>query len=533
MRIVRPARLFLAATSVAVLLALSQVVNPSLPAGENSLTKENADTDGAWPLSPGPGYNDTSEFLIGRVAVGVFLVESEGPGFDWRDSEINEVLDAVRSALEWWASLEPRARLSFQVEPHIRVGVTVEPVRESLYDDGFWINEILSDQGYTEAGPWFQVRHYNNDLRTRLGTDWAYSMFIAKGDTGSFANGGYGHGHYGGPWLTIVYASARSDAGWLVSRFAAHETGHIFYATDEYNGATETSGYLDCPDSEGFDGIMGPNLTLAISDGTRCQVGWVDADGNGVLDILDLPPQTSASLIPPSGPDCQIRYEGTATVTPRPNRNPQGFQNSITISRISVVEYRVDGADWTPARPLDGAFDRFNESFRIATSLLAPGAHTVEIRSKSSEGISDTTPIADTMTTHAPFCSAVDALPSAIDRASFPIAAVSLGSVSSVLLWYASEGEPARPYAEDDEPPWEWTFDARGAAGEGNYSFFSVAVDAFGKEEPTPPLPDSNTTVSWLVPDGDWSNLIWVLGTVVIIAAGFVLGVKLLRRQRN
>jgi hypothetical protein len=52
-------------------------------------------------------------YLIGKVAVGIILPESNGtidPNTeDWTDEEIEKVLSKIQSALDWWASRNPNA----------------------------------------------------------------------------------------------------------------------------------------------------------------------------------------------------------------------------------------------------------------------------------------------------------------------------------------------------------------------------------------------------------------------------------------
>src|SRR3989304_4258856 len=154
----------------------------------------------------------------------------------------------------------------------------------------------------------------------------------------------------------------------------AHETGHIFYATDEYDSdPVEYSGYLNCPDSNGASGIMNRN-TLGVSASTRCQIGWADSDFDGVLDTLDVPPETTLSAHSPNPTnETRVAYVGNATVVPLPNRNPKGPKNDVTISRIVGVGFRLDGGTRQMAEAVDGSFDegqgvyRFPAGFPVAS----------------------------------------------------------------------------------------------------------------------------------------------------------------------
>lgn len=469
-----------------------------------------ADTSGPTPSIPGPGYNDTSEFMVGSVAVAVFLVESSGAAYDWSDSEVNQTLDGIYSGLAWWVSQEPKARLSFSYELHIRQPTSAEPIQNPLGDDWIWIDEILTDLGYTAPGPWAKALHFANDLRGRLGTDWGYSIFVADSDNavnlGRFTDNGYAHGYYGGPWLTMSrYSSWAYNSPDYFRVVPAHETGHIFYATDEYDSdPVEYSGYLNCPDNNGAPGIMNRN-TLSLSPATRCQIGWVDSDSDGVLDILDVPPETTLSAHSPNPTnETRVIYLGNATVVALPNQNPWGPRNNVTISRITGADFRLDGGTWQLGEAVDGAFDgpqeayRFTVEFPVAsradplpryvpsplfsvTSTVAEeaGIRAIEAGSRNTEGSADPTP-------------AIDRLELAGELA------------TRVTLWYRWGGEPVGPwtrYGVDEDPPWSWTFDTSGTGGDGPYEFYSLAAGVAGTSESKAPLAEASTVADATAPE--------------------------------
>ncbi len=288
--------------------------------------------------SPGPGYDDTSEFFVGSVALGIFLAESTGHAYDWSDAEVSQTLEGIYGALSWWASEEPKANLSFTYELHIRVPVSSEPIENPLADAHIWINEVMGDLGYNRGDARARALEYNNDLRDHMGTDWAFSVFVADSDDevnlGRFTDDQYACGYVGGPSFTMSrFSSWAFNSADYYRVVPAHETGHMFYATDEYDaGPVEFSGYLRCPDDNGALGIMNHN-TLTVSESTRCQVGWRDSDEDGILDVLDIPPETTLhSYVVDETDESRRRYAGTATVVAQHNLNPRGPSNDVTIS---------------------------------------------------------------------------------------------------------------------------------------------------------------------------------------------------------
>ncbi len=457
-------------------------------------------------MTPGPGSSDLSEFMIGSVAVGIFLVESQGHDYDWTDSEVNQTLQGIYAGLAWWASLEPAARLSFSYEPHVRQLTTFEPIERPIHDDVLWIDEIMSDLGYLDVGVESKMSHFDNDLRVRLKTDWAYSIFVAESrdavNFGRFTDDEYGWGYYGGPWFTMSrHSSWAYNSADYYRVVPAHETGHIFYATDEYDSdPVEYSGYLNCPDNNGATGLMNRN-TLNLSASTRCQIGWRDSDGDGIFDIVDVPPETS--LIPYSPnptTDCQARYSGTATVVPLPNQNPYGPRHDVTVSRIIKVEYRVDGGPWRPADADDDAFDEYEENLTFVTPPRSAGPHVVEARAFNTEGNADPAPASDVLVTQSALCSAVDALPPYSNNTVPSISVSAVGPAAGVELWYSKEGSGYALCSLDAAPPWEWFFNTSATGGDGLYRFYSVALDGAGNREPPPALADASTRVDTVLP---------------------------------
>jgi hypothetical protein len=206
--------------------------------------------------------------------------------------------------------------------------------------------------------------------------------------------------------------------------FAAHETGHIFYALDEYQGpssCTAHSGYLDVQnqnyDLNGGDtggcamndinGIMRqgaapPHLSNSdVSPYTRGQIGWGnvgagdpahpqigDADQDGISDIIDFNPTIILNAYAPDPTtDTTPTYTGSADSTQTlQNNNPADPGGNITINKITQVQYRVDSGTWTDATATDGVFDECNEDYTFTTSALSLGPHTIETRARNTAG---------------------------------------------------------------------------------------------------------------------------------------------------
>jgi hypothetical protein len=366
----------------------------------------------------GASFSDTSEYMLGKIAVGIILTESNGsidPSTeDWTTTEENEVISEIQSGLNWWANIANRtigAKLTFVYDIHLKVPTKYEPINRPQSDQGLWITDAMSFLGYNSSSSYItNADYYCNAIRDSYNTDWAYITFVADSSNdadGKFADGRYfAYAYLGGPFLQMTY----KNNGWGISRMdqvLAHETGHIFYALDEYAGSnsskTATSGYLNVPNTNynsGIDCIMNNNnVSIEPCQYTLGHVGLRDTDGDGIPDILDVPPDTTLT---PYSPDPTTNntptYNGSAKVVPLVNMNPYGLKHNITLNKIVNVQYRIDGGAWMNAVPTDGAFDSAFEYFTFTTFALSSGIHTIEVRAIDSSGNIETSYASDQLT---------------------------------------------------------------------------------------------------------------------------------------
>jgi len=358
-----------------------------------------------------PGYYETSEYFIGIVAVGIVFLESNGVVDTsteyWTSTEESNVVSKINTALTWWATQNPSASVSFRYDTiHYRVPTRYEPINRPHTDESLWIGDAMSYLGYSGTYYFTQVRDYVNALRTSLNADWAFAIFVVDSSNdadGSFTDqtpqGWYysAYAYLGGPFLVMTY----DNDGWGIGnmdRVTAHEAGHIFYATDEYNGVTEYSGYLNVADVEGSGALM-DNSNWLLSAGTLGQIGWRDSDGDGLQDIVDTFPDTNLVPYSPNPMnDPTPTYYGVIKEVPYPNNNPQVSGSDVTINTITNVEYRVDLGVWLQASAADGFFDEAEEDFNFTISALSSGIHNIQTRGKNSVANVETSFAGDTVT---------------------------------------------------------------------------------------------------------------------------------------
>jgi hypothetical protein len=374
---------------------------------------------------------DTSEFMAGTVAVGVWLLESAGTTYDWTEEEKTISLAGVQAGLDAWVRRGgPAAFLTFILDVHVDVPVSGVPIEWRIHDDARWVDEALASQGWTGDNAYYKCFAYDNSIRDRFRTNWCYSMFIVDSDPGVnqglFTDGQYAYANYGGPWLYMSRFSRWAyPTGGLEYAAAVpmHETGHIFMATDEYDAVQEFSGYWNASDDPSGLAIcvMNQNDSSHVCQPTRDQIGWKDVDGNGVIDVLDRDPQMTLGHTESSpSPDPTPRWMGTANVVAYRNLNPNSSyspSHDMTIATIDRVECRIDGGPWEPATPADGAFNDYSEVYFWSPRPQNDGLHLVEARARTSAGIETAAFVRDTLTLagtvpSAPFLSAARPNPS-------------------------------------------------------------------------------------------------------------------------
>ncbi|HSQ59670.1 MAG TPA: FlgD immunoglobulin-like domain containing protein [Acidobacteriota bacterium] len=373
-------------------------------------------TAGALPtgLFYGTRWEDLSEFMVGRVAIGILFPESDGsldPSlYDWtpalRDSVIRS---AVRGFFKWSALAASQGiPLSYHLEIHPSIPTRYEPISRPVSQEELWIEDVLRQLVGYRGDATAMGTEFANALRGRLGAHWGGLVMAVQNDsssTGTFPDGLIAHANLGGPWFVIPVNNARTTSATL-DYYMGHELAHLFWALDEYPAVnawwscTLTTGYFERPNwnsSIPFPGyclvdarcLMRGNYPDDTCSFTRQQVGWVDLDQNAVFDLFE----THPSMLPDStryrtGAGSPLVLRGKAGETAWPNRNPYRFYSgdSISVSVVDSAFYRVDGGAWTSIPPLDGIFDSGEERFEVVLDPLPIGNHSIEWNARNRNG---------------------------------------------------------------------------------------------------------------------------------------------------
>ena len=360
-------------------------------------------------VPPIPGYFETSEFLIGSISVGVIFLESNGTidteTENWTHVEESNVIVEIETGLNWLANQNPNANVTFTYDIHYSVPTSYEPINHPYTDRYLWIDDAMTHLGYSGLNLLTQVRNYINSLRDGLVTDWSFAIFVVDSSNdpdGCFNDLGpdkwSAFAYRGGPFLVMTY----DNNGYGISNMdfvTAHETCHIFYATDEYNGETETSGYLGIQDNEYSGCMMHLSNTWWLCQASKEQLGWRDTDNDGIQDIVDTFSITNLNpYFPDPTSDNVLTYNGSTSEIPYPNTNPSGTGRDLTINTIKDVEFRINSGIWNSTIPIDNAFDENEEDYTFDTPSLLPGTYIIETRGINSVGNVETIYANDTVT---------------------------------------------------------------------------------------------------------------------------------------
>ncbi|MBI4468383.1 MAG: hypothetical protein HY650_03570 [Acidobacteria bacterium] len=226
---------------------------------------------------------ENSEVMTGSVAVALLFVESDGSidsnTHTWTDAAHDEIYGQVGAGLAWWSSQASARGLSLSFTlvdypptlPAMNQGY--EPILHSSEQDGLWISRIMANLGYVTGDAFDRVAAYNNGLKAAQGIDWAYSVVIGYNPAPApttFTDGYFAYAYIGCPYTQVLY---RND-GYGVGNFGlvlTHETGHIFWACDEYYQA----GYGGCT-SCGACEPGGPRPSATNANCEFCNPGSVN-----------------------------------------------------------------------------------------------------------------------------------------------------------------------------------------------------------------------------------------------------------------
>lgn len=354
----------------------------------------------------GATSEDTAEFMLGRIAVTPVFLESNGQldanTENWTPSQKSAVLNNIQTGLHWWKQLLATKTnvhtLDFVIDTTYvdnPIATPYEPISRisNAYTD--WVSKFLVDVGFSQSSQLeTNIRAFNHAQRVKFDTDWSFTIFVVNSQNdldGSFAPGGsFDRAFAFAGGLFEVVPSTRP-----ASTFA-HETGHMFWARDEYIGGgnySQKRGYYNAQNTNAID--LNPNPSFVQADSimssgaaldrafqnlvspasTLAHIGWQDTDQDGIFDVLDVPLKLEG-VGHYVFAENMYRFSGKASVQTLPNVNSSGLQNDITLNRVSRLEYRLGNGAWqTISSP-----NQYQVNLDLQIPIPTGASGTLEIR---------------------------------------------------------------------------------------------------------------------------------------------------------
>jgi hypothetical protein len=401
-------------------IPLDDALEAPVPAGEPGSAPESN-----LGCPSGAQAQMVSEFMLGSISLNVILPQSTGavdPSTEsWNEAREALVLAGVVAGTQWLTERGPQSppavalsftyhlysgRLDARAEtPYEPISRPADPAHEPGSGEGLWANEILNEFGYSSyPDRWTKARAFDDDTRKRDGTNWAATVFVVdslNAPGGHFTDGRFAYTWQPGSHIVMTY----DNSGWGISRLGSvfsHELCHAFWAKDEYSGSgcscKQTTGYLDgdngncaatCSDS--LPTCVMRSADLSGDSGVLCshtakQIGWTDADANGVPDSVQALPLVQLDSPVPQGDQLTLTGQAQVQAAPNLNPSPQAYTCPITVASVARVEARVDGGAWEEAFPPGGGFSGPQCAFTYRAVGLAPGPHAVEVRATDTLG---------------------------------------------------------------------------------------------------------------------------------------------------
>ncbi|MEZ6121896.1 MAG: Calx-beta domain-containing protein [Planctomycetaceae bacterium] len=369
------------------------------------------DNDSPFSRPIGADWSDLSQYMLGTVYVPVIVLDSDD-SVDaelerWSPSQADAIKAIVNEGLQWWvdalAKITDKHELRFI--PDFRfvdnpVQISVEPLSRpaTAANVDTYLSDFLDFVSADTADNYANdLRHFLDARRLEVGTDWVFPLFYQLSANDFDQDYADARGFYNFARAELYEINRNTTNAFTV----VHETGHIFYAMDEYGlvsgrvtGAeyTARSGYYNIQNLNATNGHPSPSsrvpsvmsngaeLTDAFDDhlsspSSLAMIGWQDSDNDGIFDVLDVPSLLTATeaFDPATG---KLAITGQATVGILPNNNPWSSNsgNDISIGRIRTLQYRVNSGAWQQAAQYDAS------TVDIATSVDASAGDVVEFR---------------------------------------------------------------------------------------------------------------------------------------------------------
>jgi len=215
--------------------------------------------------------------MVGSIALGLVMVSGTQTDLQFSQTEKQKVIEQVQKGANFLATAEPLAQVSFVYDIQditVNVNSGANPSIGDPYEkfEMGWRDAALGHMGFSPGRVGYQA--YVQGLRADNSTKWSYVAFFTK----------YPLNHFAYAIFEKVVMHYDND-NWgpdNIHRVFAHESCHIFGASDEYGSCDcgELGGKLLAPNNNcvNCEGSQVPCLmnanTLQFCQWSRRQIGW-------------------------------------------------------------------------------------------------------------------------------------------------------------------------------------------------------------------------------------------------------------------
>jgi hypothetical protein len=406
---------------------------PQPPAGTPDFLTPPDETSGSSAIAgASTGATQTSEFMAGSIAVSVVFPESSGGTGNcspadaqtetWSEPRRQQVLGEVQEGMQFWASRTGSPNVSFVIDDRGVQPTSCEPITRTARGGGsgerLWVADTLTAMGFpaTTTNYGTGARAFAHSRREALSTDWAFTIFVVDSlndADGTFSDGSFAYAYLNGPLMVMT----SDNASWGISRMnivAAHETGHVFGALDEYASSgcatTDRWGYLAAPNTSCNGGgdttdisIMGEahhqmHAQVDVSVSARNAIGWrnpASGIGGTVVDVVRTATVSLSQYQPDPTSNSRPTYAASAGNAAFPSEGPRrlgsqtfGSAPHVSISRFGGALWRMDGGQYNiQGISLTGPLGGEAQTYTFQPPFPAgPGIHIFQTQSVNNFG---------------------------------------------------------------------------------------------------------------------------------------------------
>lgn len=382
----------------------------------------------------GADFYQTSEWMLGKIAVGVILPEYAGGSYSI--SEMTSINEQIRGAMDFWAAqarvVVPGARFVYHLNNRVHVNFNFLADQPRVAEEE-WIPEALGEMGFhwlPERDASYPAYEYVDSIRTAFETEWGFCIFLPKAP--SFRAEFDAYSRFGGPYI-VAPSGIKKDSGWLVAghvwltHVLIHEVGHLFWALDE---SCESGFCVPCHIRSGYLNIWNKNsmnrdytcdpdhvpCCMEIPMARACEytlamMGIRDRDEDDIPDVLDTHPyvgplRLGERILPDTITTTEPLLEGVAKCMPLVNYaaysgvgahesfKVQERRSDVTFNSIEHVIYRIDESVdkdgnelWFYGDPRGGwGGDSTLVHFSFVPDSLTGGDHVITLRAINTMG---------------------------------------------------------------------------------------------------------------------------------------------------